>query len=459
MGRRKAQATATKRVQSADSEPAPATKRRTTSREKTQCKTNIPAPDVAISEVQSSQWQQPGLAGNNTDFNELVSGITSEITRSLTSHVEDAVRTRLQQLIGSQDTQGNPGLPVVGGHGPSALAGGSGAACETDVPVGLRAPWENNTLMPNQQHSTSQPNPYQLQAVNQEQTANQQLQQLTAPAAQPTSMGIQPSQVVGILPVQGNDNVFSGRMGEMPPMSAPLPLGYGVSQANKIKIWTNQFVDFYELLYPSKANTLSALGFKQSDDGTSLYLKADKSKGLHTISEWNSAFSIFMAVYLQKYPLDAQKLLKHAENVRQIAREGGNWSYYDQEFRRARQTYCISWDVFNAELAHAAHHSQKKQQQQQGAANFRQKVSPFGSTAKKPNLPTGYCWKYLLGKTCTGCARTHKCSNCQGSHALIRCPSRTQQGGSSDGSATSGSAISSPNNPPKTKAAIARKRD
>ena len=57
---------------------------------------------------------------------------------------------------------------------------------------------------------------------------------------------------------------------------------------------------------------------------------------------------------------DLCHLLKHSENGRQIARDGGNWAYYDNEFRKLRQAIIVRWGMFHTELAHGALHSKKR---------------------------------------------------------------------------------------------------
>ena len=173
----------------------------------------------------------------------------------------------------------------------------------------------------------------------------------------PTDVGLAAQPGIRTL---GNTGTFSGRMGEMPPMSSQLPLGYGVSEVTRNKIWTNQYVEFFDLLYPSKSTDL-VMGFRKNTDSTDIIVKSDKAKKIKTIHEWNSAFSIFVAIYTQKFPQEISHLLKHGEHVRQLERDGANWLYYDEEFRRLHQAENVGWHVFQQELVYAAHHSQKHQ--------------------------------------------------------------------------------------------------
>ena len=158
----------------------------------------------------------------------------------------------------------------------------------------------------------------------------------------------------------GNSSTFSGRMGEMPPMSSQLPFGYGVTKVTRNKIWTSQYVEFFDLLYPSKSADL-VMGLRKSMGSTDIIVKFDKAKKIKTIHEWNSAFSIFVAIYTQKFPLEIPHSLKRGEHVRQLERDGANWLYYDEEFRRLHHAENVDWHVFPQERVYAAHHSLKHQ--------------------------------------------------------------------------------------------------
>ena len=73
----------------------------------------------------------------------------------------------------------------------------------------------------------------------------------------------------------------------MPAVSSQLPLEYGVSEVTRNKIWTNQYAEFFDLLYPSKSTDL-VMGFRKNADSTDIIVKSDKAKEVKTIYEWNS---------------------------------------------------------------------------------------------------------------------------------------------------------------------------
>ena len=62
------------------------------------------------------------------------------------------------------------------------------------------------------------------------------------------------------------------------------------------------------------------------------------SKKIANISQWVSAFNIFVSVYAERFNSYTPQLMKYCEVVRDLASKGGDWHWYDEQFRYVRQS-------------------------------------------------------------------------------------------------------------------------
>lgn len=58
------------------------------------------------------------------------------------------------------------------------------------------------------------------------------------------------------------------------------------------------------------------------------------SEDIKYLEQWISAFSIYMAIYCEKFKDSAPDLLKYMTIVQDIAKTKGDWAEYDMEFRK-----------------------------------------------------------------------------------------------------------------------------
>ena len=131
--------------------------------------------------------------------------------------------------------------------------------------------------------------------------------------------------------------------------SAPLfssigvPLGSRSSARLKNKIWAEEFVTFGSLLDTSPNLDKFALSITPPTAGNGsqtpnfTFEPVNNAKKLTSIYEWVSAFHTFVAVYCEKFPRETPNLMQFCETVRDIAARGGDWNYYDEQFRYLRQ--------------------------------------------------------------------------------------------------------------------------
>ena len=105
--------------------------------------------------------------------------------------------------------------------------------------------------------------------------------------------------------------------------SIAISLGSCVSAKIKAKIWQNEYVDFGALLGvgpPTEKFALSRSPGNTISSQNRLHLEhVQSSKKLQTITQWVTAFNTFVAIYVERVPMDAPKLMKYCEVVRDIA--------------------------------------------------------------------------------------------------------------------------------------------
>ena len=196
-----------------------------------------------------------------------------------------------------------------------------------------------------------------------------------------------------------------------------------VSEKIRSKIWNNEFFDFADLLSNPVFEDRYQLTLSNSSTQKSpaLWLEPlSRAKKHMSIETWLSCLHNFVGVYTSRFPHEAPALMKYGEVVQDLAVRGGNWKFYDENFRFLRQAQPASfpWGVTHWELWMRAQHSVK---QQTNAAN------PGRAKPQDRGTPKGYCFKFHKGMECIpNCAYKHLCYKCQGSHPVSRCNFRGQ---------------------------------
>lgn len=200
--------------------------------------------------------------------------------------------------------------------------------------------------------------------------------------------------------------------------SPSLPIDARVSEKLRAKIWNNEFFDFSALLSNPVFEDRYQVTITNSDKEKipSLCLEpVSKAKKHLSIETWLSCFHVFVGVYTSRCPHEAPALMKYGEVVQDLAARGGNWKFYDENFRFLRQAQPSSfpWGIIHWELWMRAQHSFKKQSNPAGQGRAKQ---------QDQGTPKGYCFKFHRGVACdAGCAFKHLCYKCEGTHPVSRC--------------------------------------
>jgi len=134
------------------------------------------------------------------------------------------------------------------------------------------------------------------------------------------------------------------------PMSASLPLHAKINCNIKNKICSNEYIVLGQLLHPDRWDQYN-MSISTNNALPTLALSPQNRK-IRSIDQWLSAFNIYSAIYLDKFPGEAHSVLKYIETVRRMADKGGNYLAYDENVRYMRQIHSPPhpWDHFYAEL-------------------------------------------------------------------------------------------------------------
>ncbi|KAK3091385.1 hypothetical protein FSP39_019479 [Pinctada imbricata] len=220
-----------------------------------------------------------------------------------------------------------------------------------------------------------------------------------------------------------------------------IPLGATVSDKIKQKIWGDVYFDI-KLLLPNQQEENFSVSIER---GAINFQQGKFNKFPISLNQWTSAFIIFTAIYIQRKPLEAPHLLKYLYMIREMASttRSDSWRYYDEEFRKLRQSSPLPWQepltelVLRSNLQVTSTPGRFRQANQSFQANqpfqsFQARSRPNqGSTAKGPK----FCYGYNQGQQCkySPCQFRHACQYCKEDHPRHRCPKLTSYNSITEG--------------------------
>ncbi len=206
--------------------------------------------------------------------------------------------------------------------------------------------------------------------------------------------------------------------------SMSVALDLHVSSTLRTKILNNEFVYLSDLLVRDRDRLNTSIQLSLSGQ---LVLQNNPRK-IVNIDQWNEAFNIFSAIYCSKYTDCSSGLLKHATSVRQVHAKGGDWQYYDQQYRLFVQSGGCKWGEYHAEIYNNSMTNAPFRGQQNRTPPKRgfPSTSAQGTYRDREKYPLGYCWQFIDGKECkcdksSPNARKHLCPRCNQKHALSQC--------------------------------------
>lgn len=204
------------------------------------------------------------------------------------------------------------------------------------------------------------------------------------------------------------------------------PISAQIPHKLKKKIWRNQFVDLAALL-PRSYSTNTNFSLQLSAKSLISLVPNQAIKKIFNIESWTTAFLRFIAIYVEKFPMEAGQLLKYVEIVRDLARRshGMSWYVYDQQFRMLRETVPIPWGRLHTEFWVMASNLPTQRATRQSFRPYRSNRS--NNQTKKFLEKT--CWNYNRRGFCGdhSCTFQHKCGYCRGQHSAQNCSQQSRK--------------------------------
>ena len=159
------------------------------------------------------------------------------------------------------------------------------------------------------------------------------------------------------------------------------------------QIWKNKFVDIAALLPSSQTPSPTQYTLQVDNNSQFTTNPTTRARKISNIETWTTAFLRFMAVYLYKFPLESQQLLKYMEVVRDIARRRPRlaFSYYDTQFRMLRESTVAPCDRIDTEYWLMACTSFQQNPQ---SFRFQQPYQRNNSMVNSKRFLEKTCWNY-----------------------------------------------------------------
>ncbi|CAH1799404.1 unnamed protein product, partial [Owenia fusiformis] len=222
------------------------------------------------------------------------------------------------------------------------------------------------------------------------------------------------------------------------------PLHNLIPQKLKDKIWADEYIALSSLVKgpeEDKNNDYVLCEMKSDGSFESKHLNLNPSKKGKILSfpEWIRAFSIFIAVYTQRFPDQTPHLLKYMVSVTELFQRHQGWRVYDEKFRDERAKTKFPWGMLHFEYWLKAKELNanastlwisKHEQNMFGFTDNKMYYPPKNSqktTQSKSEIPLGYCFPFHQGLTCdkSPCPFNHTCPTCNRSkHSMSKCYSR-----------------------------------
>ena len=217
--------------------------------------------------------------------------------------------------------------------------------------------------------------------------------------------------------------------------SSSLPLGSVVPTKIKSRIWADEYVELQSLIKDDDEEEVTfTLNKNKGGSLLSVATPNQRAKPINNIQDWSNAMLVFGAIYTQRHPSTAPKLFKYIKTVRDMESKGGNWSYYDIQFRKLKAHNGWNWDFIHWELHFQAMSPTPNTRHLPHAPLTVQGSSRKGKGYNNMNnnrpflVPHGFCWSYHKTGKCdqsVPCRYKHLCFKCkEGQHTAKWCRSR-----------------------------------
>ena len=207
------------------------------------------------------------------------------------------------------------------------------------------------------------------------------------------------------------------------------PLDTKVTDKIRDKIWSNQYIDLGTLLDTHNEET-PALQIV-SGVGESLKLAPHKpSNKITSLGKWNDAFLVYFSVYTRKYPQEVTSMLSYMQLMKRLAYKGGDFVFYDKEYRHLRQRGQQGWEVHPdlwLEARDVRGNTTGNNKPAKGPTKgYNSSFRGQAQAGARGSHPSGYCYKYHSSGRCSNmanCTYKHVCykASCGGKHPAYTC--------------------------------------
>ncbi|CAG2229024.1 unnamed protein product [Mytilus edulis] len=211
-----------------------------------------------------------------------------------------------------------------------------------------------------------------------------------------------------VLAVQPNvDKQIVG--GQSAFVSCSLKPGGNITDKIKQQIWAGQYINFHSLL--ENDETKYRLQLVHGADNPELSITEERNKKTLTLNQWLSAWNKFISIICTKTPELGSVIPHHMELIMEMSREGGNWQFYDIEFRKL---------IERGEAMGSTHLELYLRAKLQGKVITGNDNNKSGNT----RWPSGVCFSFHKGLGCKfgdKCKFQHRCFNCGFNHSFSTC--------------------------------------
>ena len=212
------------------------------------------------------------------------------------------------------------------------------------------------------------------------------------------------------------------------------PIDFKVTDKIRNQIWSNEYIDL-SILLEHKSESDETLKLIESDDD-SIRLSRQKGKQkITSIGMWCDAFLVYLTVYTRKYPEEIASLTTYMHHIKRLFARGGDFIYYDEEFRYLRQRGVVTWEINHDLWMESRENKNPKGKQTSNNRNSQQSFRSFPPPAGgsyKVSHPSGFCFRFHTFGNCNnkGCAFKHLCynANCGFRHPVYMCQKNAQKG-------------------------------
>ena len=218
-------------------------------------------------------------------------------------------------------------------------------------------------------------------------------------------------------------------------LSGGIPLGAHISQRVKEKIWNNEFMNLADLL--PKLDFEDPWSVTLGPSLITMSKQSSKSRGPLSFYEWNEAFHIYMAIYIERFPSEAPNMLKYMSIVKDAYEMRGTLAFrtYDQSFRLLRARNNLPWqkpidELFTKSVFPKRHYAQtfpNNSPNKYIPPTLNRRSQPFLTNRDRDG--TCHVWNTYEQCNRTNCPFKHVCKFCRGPHPKVRCnrqPNATQ---------------------------------